>query len=104
VTVDTHIFFFGLRLTIFQIQNVPCKAYFGHVSLKSLLNAMYEFVTFTLFIFFAGVLGSLFNWIPETYDAYVALSICKQVEFIILCRANSILEHTGNFLMISMTL
>ena len=54
--------------------------------------------------FFAGVLGSLFNWIPETYDAYVALSICKQVEFIILCRANSIFEHTGNFLMISMTL
>ena len=58
---------------------------------------MYEFVTFRLFIFFVGVLGSLFNWIPETYDAYVSLSICKQVEFIILCRANSIFEHAGNF-------
>ena len=46
---------------------------------------------------------SHFNWIPETYDAYVALGICNQVEFIILCQA-SIFEHTGNFLMISMTL
>ena len=64
---------------------------------------MYEYVTFSI-IFFAGVLGSLFNWIPETYDAYVALSICKQVEFIIVCRANSIFEHTGNLLTISMTL
>ena len=48
---------------------------------------MYEYVTFSIF-FFAGVLGSLFNWIPETYDAYVALGIYNQVEFIILCQAN----------------
>ena len=75
-----HVFF--IRLTIFQI---PCKAYFGHVSLQELWV-------------------SHFNWIPETYDAYVALSICNQVEFIVLCQANNILEHTGNFLMISMTL
>jgi hypothetical protein len=54
---------------------------------------MYEFVTFSINIFFA-----------ETYDAYVALGICNQVEFIILCQANNIFEHTGNFLMISMTL
>ena len=47
-----HVFF--IRLTIFQI---PCKAYFGHVSLKTLLNAMYEFVTFSINIFFAGALG-----------------------------------------------
>jgi hypothetical protein len=33
------------------------SAYFGHVSLKSLLNAMYEFVTFSIFFFFfAGAL------------------------------------------------
>jgi hypothetical protein len=75
-----HVFF--IRLTIFQI---PCKAYFGHVSLQELWV-------------------SHFNWIPETYDAYVALGICNQVEFIVLCQANNILEHTGNFLMISMTL
>ena len=53
---------------------------------------------------FAGALGQSLQWIPETYDAYVALGICNQVEFIILCQANSIFEHTGNFLMISMTL
>jgi hypothetical protein len=27
---------------------IPCKGYFGHVSLKSLLNTMYEFVTFNI--------------------------------------------------------
>jgi len=50
---------------------------------------------------------SLLNWIPETYDAYVALGICNQIEFIISCHhchVNSIFEHTGNFLMISVTL
>jgi hypothetical protein len=68
-----------------HIAQIPCKAYFGHVSLQELWV-------------------SHFNWIPETYDAYVALGICNQVEFIVLCQANNILEHTGNFLMISMTL
>jgi len=37
------------------------------------------------------------NWIPETYDAYVALGICNQVEFIISRQVNSIFECTGNF-------
>ena len=49
------------------------------------------------FSFLQELWGSLLNWIPETYDAYVALGICNQVEF-------SIFEHTGNFLMISLTL
>jgi len=52
---------------------------------------------------FAGALCQSLQWIPEIYDAYVAFSICNQIEFIILYQANSIFEHTGNFLMISMT-
>ena len=59
-----HVFF--IRLTIFQI---PCKVYFGHVSLKSLLSAMYEFVTFSINFCLQELWVSHFNWIPETYDA-----------------------------------
>ena len=94
-----HVFF--IRLTIFQI---PCKAYFGHVSLKSLLSAMYEFVTFSI-NFFCRSCGSVTSiGFQKHMMPNVALGICNQVEFIILCQANYIFEHTGNFLMISMTL
>ena len=54
---------------LYKAHNIPNKAYFGHVSLQELWV-------------------SHFNWIPETYDAYVALGIYNQVEFIILCQAN----------------
>ena len=75
--------------------------YFDHVSFKSLLSAMYEFVTFSINFFFAGAtsIGFQKHMMPN-----VALGICNQVEFIILCQANNIFEHTGNFFMISMTL
>ena len=49
---------------------------------------MYEFVTFNINIFLQELWVSHFNRIPETYDAYVALGIYNQVEFIILCQAN----------------
>jgi hypothetical protein len=92
---------FFIRLTIFQI---PCKAYFGHVSLKSLLSAMYEFVTFSI-NFFCRSCGSVTSiGFQKHIMPNVALGICNTVEFIILCRANNIFEHTGNFLMMSMTL
>jgi hypothetical protein len=52
---------------------IPCKGYFGQVSLKSLLSTMYEFVTFNINIFLQELWVSHFNRIPETYDAYVAL-------------------------------
>jgi len=34
---------------------------------------MYEFVTFNINIFLQELWVSHFDWIPETYDAYVAL-------------------------------
>ena len=47
---------------------IPCIGYFGHVSLKSLLNTIYEFVTFNINIFLQELWVSHFNRIPETYD------------------------------------
>ena len=63
------------------------------------LSPMYEFVTFIINLFFLQEFWAVSSiGFQKHNDAYVALGICNQVEFVILCQANSIFEHTGNFL------
>ena len=50
-----------------------------------------------ILLFLWELWDSHFSWIPDTCDAYVALCIYNQVEFIILRQVNNIFKHTGNF-------